>query len=370
MRGPVRHGLGRCLRTRRRAAIAVAEQAGAVVKEQHAVREVLFEGDRAVGVSFVDRSTPGAKPVQEMAPWVVDATGQSCLLNRQLKDNCYNDPVLDDKISVYSHWEYEPGDLNGADEMNFKLCVHANGTDWIWFLPIGDNLVSIGLVVEKHSLKQRGRDLESFFNDYAEEVPFIKDFMKRPDLKRTEKFRGVKDFSYRSKEYYGPGWALTGDSAGFLDPIFSTGLQITFNSSIKLAEVLDAALEPDAPPIDELFEDYKNTLKRVYRVNATLVYLFYRFGIDPVKIRKNANIVTKTEWANWRILAKFLWNGIRLHTHSAKVRTRWGREVLFGSPSPGNRVADALYLLAENFETLHWRKMENPESRLNYNEAT
>lgn len=334
-----------------------AEKSGVIVKEQHAVR-------------YEDKSGNGdGMQVTATAPWTIDATGQAGLINRQLKENIYNDPVLDDKISIFSHWEGDIGIINGDGELNFKLCVHPNGVDWAWFLPVGQNLVSIGIVVDKQSVKNRNRDLETFFNDYAKDIPFIKDFFQNPTLKRVEKFRGVKDFSYRCKSYYGKGWALTGDSAGFLDPIFSTGLQITFNSAFKVAEVIDKALKPDAQPLEELFADYTRTLTRVYRVNATLVYLFYRFGIDPTKVRNRINLVTRTQWANWRLRLKFIWIGVRMFLfQSQRTRQLWGREVLFGNPSKENLVADAMFLLAQNFETLYWRKMQNPIAKSEFNE--
>jgi flavin-dependent dehydrogenase len=55
----------------------------------------------------------------------------------------------------------------------------------------------------------------------------------------TLNVRCVRDYSYRSKRYYGNHWAIVGDSAGFIDPIFSTGLQVAFNSAYALIDPLN-----------------------------------------------------------------------------------------------------------------------------------
>ena len=38
---------------------------------------------------------------------------------------------------------------------------------------------------------------------------------------------------------HGPGWASIGDAAGFLDPVFSTGLYLSMKSAFELARALD-----------------------------------------------------------------------------------------------------------------------------------
>ena len=43
-------------------------------------------------------------------------------------------------------------------------------------------------------------------------------------------FRTQKEFTYRSNCLSGEGWVLVGDAFGFLDPIYSSGLQLAFSS--------------------------------------------------------------------------------------------------------------------------------------------
>ncbi len=339
-----------------------AARTGADVRQRHAVKEVLFQGTKAVGVSYRDLDRPEGEYRQAFARWIVDTTGQAGLLNRQFQDNCLNDPLLDDKISIFTHFAGQIGIQNSDTEANFKLCVHPNRTDWTWFLPIDRDVVSIGVVLDKRSVKERNKSLEELFFEFANETPYIKDFLKNPTLRRIEKFRGVKDFSYRSRRYYGDGWALTGDAAGFLDPIFSTGLQIAFNSAFELAGTLDASLKQKAPN-EALFAAYGENLNRFYRINATLVYWFYQCGIDPDRARSPWTLLTKTQWSRWKYRLKFLWYGLQVVWRPRSTVETWGREVLFGKVAPGNKIADLFLVLAQNYETLYQERMKTAPRR-------
>jgi len=340
-----------------------AERHGAIVCEQHAVHEVLFDGDRAVGVTYRPLGEgPSVEPRSVYARWIIDCSGQSGVINRQLKNNCVNDLLLDDKISIFSHWTGDFDIVNSEDELNFKLCVHENRKDWFWWFPIDRNLVSMGVVIDRHSVKNREGDLEQLFFRYAADTPFIRDFVTKRNLIRTEKFRSVKDFSYRSKRYYGNGWVLTGDSAGFLDPIFSTGLQIAFNTAFRVVEILDKVLDSQVNASAE-WAEYSATVDRLYRLNSTLVYRFYEAGIDFEKVGSAWYLLTRTKWATPAFLIRFLWHGAKVIMHPPSVIRSWARDVLFGNIQPGNRIADVFLVLAENYDALRQLRLADQKVR-------
>jgi halogenation protein CepH len=329
-----------------------AARHGVEVREQHSVKEVLFEADKAVGVTYVDQrqQLPG-RLLRADARWVLDCSGQSGLLNRQLVGNCRNDPLLSEKIAIFSHWGGKIGIQNGPDELNFKLCVHPNRRDWFWYFPIDRDLVSLGVVLDRASAKRRAGSLESLFQHYADETPFVREFLQNPAHRRVEKFRGVADFSYRSVRYYGDGWALAGDSAGFLDPIFSTGLQIAFNSAFRLADAIDRALE-DPLNAEPSLERYRVSVDQLYRINSTLVYRFYMSGIDYEKMESGWYLLTTTRWAGVRYLLRFVWHGVNTIVRPKRTVRRWARDVLFGNVQAGNCIAALFLVLAENDEAI------------------
>jgi halogenation protein CepH len=329
-----------------------ARRVGVTVREEHLVKRVLFEGDRAVGVEYKDLTSSDPDQVHRVyAKWIVDASGQGAVLNHQLKDNWYPDPLLEKKMAIYCHWQGDIEVTNTDDDLNFKLCVHRNRRDWAWYLPIDKDRLSLGVVLSQETVKEesRSKDLAAIFHSYAKDIPFVSEILQNPTLKPVEKFRCVKDYSYRSKRYYGNGWAICGDSAGFIDPIFSTGLQVAFNSAYALIDPLDSVLDQESPDLSRL-EVYHRTLDRYYRVNSMLVYLFYLAKLDHDDYHSPAFLWKNIQWAGLKDRLAFIWHGLRYLRANRETRLRWGGQVLFGNPAPGNVVADLYMALSRNYD--------------------
>jgi flavin-dependent dehydrogenase len=330
-----------------------ARKHGVEIREEHLVKRVLFEGDRAVGVEYKDLTSGDPDAVHRVhARWIIDASGQGAVLNHQFKDNWYPDPLLQKKMAVFSHWQ---GDnikvTNEREDLNFKLCVHRNRKDWAWYLPIGQDTVSLGVVLSQETVKREAQnnDLAGIFYSYARDMPYISQLLEDETLKTVEKFRCVKDYSYRSKRYYGNGWVICGDSAGFIDPIFSTGLQVAFNSAYALIDPLDSILDQETPDLARL-EVYNSSLDRYYRVNSMLVHLFYLAELDEAAFHSGAFMWKNVQWAGLKDRLAFIWHGLRYLRADKRTRLRWGTQVLFGDPARDNVVADLYMALSRNYD--------------------
>jgi flavin-dependent dehydrogenase len=331
-----------------------ARKQGVTVCEEHLVKRVLFEGGRAVGVEYKDLASSDPDTVHRIyAKWIIDASGQGAVLNRQLKDNWYPDPLLDRKMAIFCHWKGDIEVTNTDEDINFKLCVHKNRRDWAWYIPIAKDTLSLGIVLSQETLKQemQTKGLAEIFYSYAKDIPYISELLENPTLKEIEKFRCVKDYSYRSKRYCGNGWAICGDSAGFIDPVFSTGLQVAFNSAYALTDSLDPLLDQENPDLSRL-EGYNRALDRYYRVSSMLVYLYYLAELDERQYRSGMYLWKHIQWASvWDRLA-FVWHGLRYLRADRKTRSRWGAQVLFGNPENGNVVADLYMAISRNYDKL------------------
>jgi hypothetical protein len=193
-------------------------------------------------------------------------------------------------------------------------------------------------------------------------LPFISEILKNPTLKPVEKFRCVKDYSYRSKRYYGNHWVIVGDSAGFIDPVFSTGLQVAFNSAYALIDPLDELLNHENPNIKRL-EAYHRALDRYYRVNSMLVYLFYLCRLDHDVLQDARHIWKTVEWAGPIDRLAFLWHAWRYLRAPRPQRNYWKGQVLFGDPAQENRLADLFMVLSHNYDKVfHKRYRQRQQS--------
>jgi flavin-dependent dehydrogenase len=199
-----------------------AAELGATVHQPARVNEVLFDGDRAVGVRVQDAD---GKSKTVMAKVVVDASGQSTMLQNKLKLRTW-DPILN-KGAIWSYFEGSYRDT-GRDEGATIVIQTGNKKGWFWYIPQHDNTCSVGVVAPfDYLFKGRGSH-EEVFNEEVEACPGVK--RRIENAKRVVGFFATKDYSYRSKQAAGDGWVLIGDAFGFLDPLYSSGVLLALKS--------------------------------------------------------------------------------------------------------------------------------------------
>jgi 2-polyprenyl-6-methoxyphenol hydroxylase-like FAD-dependent oxidoreductase len=68
--------------------------------------------------------------------------------------------------------------------------------------------------------------------------------------------RTVSDYSYSCRQVAGDGWLAVGDSAGFLDPVFSTGICLGMEQGRAAAEAIHRALDRGRLP-RRAFREYE-----------------------------------------------------------------------------------------------------------------
>ncbi len=56
------------------------------------------------------------------------------------------------------------------------------------------------------------------------------------DAERVSEFSFAGDYTYRHLQNAGPRWFLIGDAAGFVDPIFSSGVMLAVKSGYLAAQ--------------------------------------------------------------------------------------------------------------------------------------
>lgn len=211
-----------------------AREHGVDVRLGTAVREVLFDGTRAVGVRL--EGPDGT--AEERCRVVVDASGQSSLLARRFGVRQV-DPCLK-HVSYYTHFDGARRD-EGLDE-GATLVLHTEGSkSWFWFIPLPEGRASVGVVGPlEHLVSGRAADPQRVFDEELARCPALAERLE--GARQVREMRAAKDFSYTSKRIAGDGWVLAGDAYGFLDPIYSSGVFLALKSGEMAADVVDEAL--------------------------------------------------------------------------------------------------------------------------------
>jgi flavin-dependent dehydrogenase len=212
-----------------------AREHGVNAHEGVRVLDVLFDGDRAVGVKIQD---PDGKQREIHAKVVVDASGQSGLLQNKFKLRVW-DPLLN-KGAVWTYWEGAYRDT-GKDEGATIVIQTPSKQGWFWYIPLHDNMVSVGVVATfEYLFKGRGSH-EQIYTEEVEACPAVKDRVAQ--AKRITGYFATKDYSYRSKAVAGNGWVLIGDAFGFLDPLYSSGVLLALRSGEMAADAIVEAFQ-------------------------------------------------------------------------------------------------------------------------------
>jgi flavin-dependent dehydrogenase len=214
-----------------------AREHGVAVNQPARVLEVLFEGERAVGVKV---QKEGGKQEIVRAKVVVDASGQSTMLQNKFKLRLW-DPVLN-KGAIWTYWRGAYRDT-GRDEGATVVIQTTNKQGWWWYIPQHDNTVSLGVVGPfDYLFKGRGTHEEV----YNEEIAACPAVQKRiAGAERATGYFATKDYSYRSKQVAGDGWVLIGDAFGFLDPLYSSGVLLALKSGELAADAIADGLAKD-----------------------------------------------------------------------------------------------------------------------------
>lgn len=207
-----------------------AREHGVEVHEGVRVREVLFEGDRAVGV----RAQHEEGRLEEIpARVVVDASGQSTLIARK-----FNLLVKDAKLKKGAVWTYWKGAYRdtGRDEGATLVLQTKGKKGWFWYIPLHNDIVSVGIVRSFDDLFAGNRDHETIYNEELDNCPEAK---RRVSMgTRCDRYYATKDYSYRATRCAGDGWVLVGDAFGFLDPLYSSGVLLALKSGQMAADAV------------------------------------------------------------------------------------------------------------------------------------
>ena len=205
-------------------------------------------GDAIVSVDF-DQTKPlldvrreDGSEYRVEADFVLDASGYGRVLPRLLELDVPSDfPV---RQAVFTHVE-DRIEHPGFDRTKILVTTHPTKRDiWFWTIPFSNGRCSVGVVAAKEHFDGRGDDLDACLRGFIAETPSLAGVLQNAVWDTPA--RTIGGYSANVTTLHGPGFALLGNAAEFLDPVFSSGVTIAMRSASMAAGVLHRQLSGEA----------------------------------------------------------------------------------------------------------------------------
>jgi len=242
--------------------VEAAAEAGAEVRQQFCVDDLLWEGERVTGIRGRDAH---GHPLEEHAQIVVGADGLRSVVAARVEARRY-ETVPAHTCAYYSHWADMPTD---------DLSVWLRPGQWLIAFPTDAGLTCVAVGWKRSEFDRVRTNVEAEFLAALETVPELAQGVRNG--RRVEPLRGSADLPMYLRAPSGPGWALVGDAGCRVDPITGEGITDAFRDAGFLAEAIGQGLG-GATPLHEALGDYQ-------RRRDMAVLPVYRYTVDRARLQ-------------------------------------------------------------------------------------
>ncbi|HHK5575821.1 TPA: FAD-dependent monooxygenase [Neisseria polysaccharea] len=226
--------------------IEEAAKQGVEVRFGHGVTAFDNSGDFA----RLNIETDTGKRYELTAKFVLDASGYGRVLPRLL--NLETPSHLPPRQAHFTHIDDNITNPK-FDRNKILITTHPQHRDvWIWLIPFGGNRCSIGVVGTPDKL---AGESETVLKKFVYECPMLNEILDKAVWENDFPFRSIQGYSANVKSLHGRHFALLGNAAEFLDPVFSSGVTIALHSAKLAADLLAKQLEGGTADWDTEFAE-------------------------------------------------------------------------------------------------------------------
>jgi flavin-dependent dehydrogenase len=248
---------------------------GAEVHEETEVKVVNFVAD---GVKIDIENSNSARSTIE-ARYLLDCSGRQTTLGSFFNLKKTYDHLQ--KFSVFAHYE-NIDRLPGRDATLIRMVRELDR--WFWMIPLTDARTSVGVVMDTATFRATKLAPQAALEKFIAEQPVMSERMK--SAVRVSPVYSAGDYSYRNKKLFGDRWLLAGDAAGFIDPVFSSGVFLAIMSAEKAADTLDEVLRDESLK-PRLFKRYSRQVNYIMDIYLTFVNSWYRRSKEFLEVFLN-----------------------------------------------------------------------------------
>lgn len=283
-----------------------ARDQGAALYYKHHITsfESLDGGPRLKGID------EAGEPFEAEGKFVLDASGFGRVLPRLL--DLEEKSSLIPRKAVFSHIK-DNIDHPNFDRNKILITIHARNPNlWYWLIPFSDGTSSIGAVGPIDTILNSGDDDEARLRKLIADDTYYKKII--PDYEFIRPVASMQGYSASVKSLHGPSFALLGNAAEFLDPIFSSGVTIALKSASLAAKLIPRQLRGEQVDWES---EYAKPLRYGVETFRVFVQAWYEGTLQKIIMD---NPATNSEFGQMIIslLAGYAWDEQNPFTHSGK----------------------------------------------------
>jgi len=288
-----------------------AQRKGVKILFDTEVINVQFEGSSSK--TIVKNSKGELTEIQ--ADFIIDSSGFGRVLAKQLKLEA--PPKIAAHSSIFTHIE-EPDRPKGKEGELITFEVLETQV-WFWYFPFSNGNSSLGFVAPTKWFEKFSNDSELAMKEMIEKLKFYKHRFE--DYEFLFEPIKVDNISRNVTQLYGDGFVLTGNSAEFLDPVFSSGVSFATASGLVAAKLI--IKERNGAEVNWESE-YVNYIKEGVNVFSTYVKEWYSGNLQKIIFHPTPNPEIKRQIC--AVLAGYVWDEtnpfVKKHDHIVKKLSR------------------------------------------------
>ena len=188
--------------------------------------------------------------------YLIDGTGRRRLFSNALKLRSTIGERMD--TALFAHVEEQTFSQNQG-----HIHMHLATKGWCWRIPLPGS-TSVGIVINKEKLKEYGETSAEQFDNFIVQDPKLKPFFE--GARRISEIQKFSNYQMQSNRIVGENWVLIGDAAGFLDPVFSSGLYFSMKYASELAKVFETDSKKTLKSFQKKWQKELNSWKQMIKI--------------------------------------------------------------------------------------------------------
>ncbi len=269
------------------------QKKGVIIDFESEVIDVVFDG--STSLTHVKEKNGNTKTIR--AQYIIDSSGFGRVLPRIL--NLDKPSPLPKHSSIFTHVK----DINRPEGKEGTLITFdIIQTDvWFWVIPFSNGNTSIGFVGPTEYINAIEGTPAEMISKLIDKSDYYKSRFK--DVTPIFEPKLIQNFSKSVKQLSGEGYVLTGNSAEFLDPVFSSGVTFATESGLLASKLIIRELAGEKVNWET---EYTKYIKEGVEVFSSYIREWYNGNLQKLFFHDPENKKIKREICS--VLAGYIWD--------------------------------------------------------------